>query len=101
MVFANAQVLLHQWRMGRISVKVVPGASRTEVTGWHGDAIKIRVKAPPVDGKANEAVVAYLAEKLGLKQNLITLVTGETSRLKIFDILDGNNAECTKKNLLK
>ena len=52
--------------MGRLSLKVVPGSSRDEVVGWLANALKVKVKAPPEKGRANEAVVALLADRLGI-----------------------------------
>ena len=69
--------------MGRISLKVVPGSSRDEVVGWLGDSLKVKVKAPPEKGRANEAVVALLAERLGLDASSITVVSGHGSPTKI------------------
>lgn len=58
------------------------GAKRTEVAGAHGDALKIRLAAPPVEGKANAELLRYLAEVFGVPQRAVTLVRGETSRRK-------------------
>lgn len=52
------------------------------MTGWHGDAVKIRLAAPPVDGAANAALVAFLAERIGLPRAAVTVVAGTTSRRK-------------------
>ena len=65
---------------------VQPRAGRTQITGRHGDALKIRVAAPPVDGRATEAARLALAEVLGVPPATVTLVTGESSRLKRFRI---------------
>jgi uncharacterized protein (TIGR00251 family) len=63
-------------------VHVQPGAKRTEVAGPFGDAIRIRVAAPPVDGAANDALVAFLAETLEVSKRAIRIVTGQTGRRK-------------------
>lgn len=65
-----------------LTLHVQPGARRTEVAGVHGDALKIRLAAPPVEGKANAALLRYLAEAFGVPQRAVTLVRGETSRQK-------------------
>jgi uncharacterized protein (TIGR00251 family) len=65
-----------------ISVHVQPGARRSEVVGGHGDALKLRVAAPPEDGKANRAVVALVAETLGVAPGAVELVSGASSRRK-------------------
>ena len=65
-----------------IQIHASPRASKTQIQGLHGDALKIRLKAPPVDGKANEALIGFLAETLGIPQRQITLLAGQTSRQK-------------------
>ncbi len=65
-----------------LSLHIQPGAKRTEVAGLHGDALKIRLAAPPVDGKANEALIAFLAKTLGVPKARVELVAGQTSRAK-------------------
>lgn len=69
-----------------LTVHVQPGAKRTEVVGEHGDALKIRLAAPPVDGKANDALLAFLAETLALPRREVSLRAGQTSRRKLVDI---------------
>lgn len=66
----------------RLSLKVVAGASRTEFAGRHGEAWKLRVAAPPVDGKANAAIIRFLAQLTGLKAADVVIVTGQTSPAK-------------------
>ena len=65
-----------------LSVKAVPNAPRNKFMGWLGDAAKIKLKAPPVEGKANEALIEFLSDQLGLPCNAITLERGATSRQK-------------------
>lgn len=72
-----------------INVRVQPGAKRSRVLGIHGDALKIAVAAPPVDGKANEALIGFLAELLGVRQSNIEVVRGATSRQKTILIRGG------------
>jgi len=67
----------------RLKVKVVPGASRTEVVGRLGEALKVRVAAPPEGGKANREVVALLAAKVGLPVAAVTVVSGQASPSKV------------------
>jgi len=69
-----------------ISVHAQPGAKRTEVAGVHGDALKIRVAAPALEDRANEALAAFIAEKLGIAKREVTLVRGAKSREKRFAI---------------
>lgn len=68
--------------MARIVVHVVPRAGRTTVAGRHGDAIKIKVGAPPVAGAANAELVRFLAERLGVARAAVILVAGGSSRRK-------------------
>lgn len=65
-----------------LSLHIQPGAKKTEVAGPHGEALKVRLGAPPVDGKANEALIAYLAERLGVPKARVILEAGQTSRSK-------------------
>jgi uncharacterized protein (TIGR00251 family) len=65
-----------------LCLHVQPGARRSEVAGLHGDALKIRLAAPPVEGKANAALLAFLAERLGLAKADVQLKSGMTSRRK-------------------
>ena len=65
-----------------LGVHVSPGAGRSAIIGRHGDALKVRVAAPPVEGRANAACVTLLARVLGLKENQVELVGGQTSRSK-------------------
>ena len=79
----------------RFGVRVQPRASRSEVAGLHGDALKVRVHAPPVDGAANEAVVAVVAEALGVPRRAVRIVSGETGRSKVVEVT-GVGAEAVR-----
>ena len=65
-----------------LTVRIQPKASRTELVGVHGEALKIRVTAPPVDGAANEALCQYLAERCGLPTQAVSIQVGLAARLK-------------------
>ena len=65
-----------------LQVHVQPRASRSEIAGLHGDAIKVRLRAPPVDGAANEELIRFLAELLDVRRDAVSLVSGATSRSK-------------------
>ncbi len=65
-----------------LPIKAVPNASRSEVVGWLGDSLKVKLKAPPVDGKANAELCRFLAEVLGLPKTAVTLATGASARQK-------------------
>ena len=79
---------------GRITLTlhIQPGAKKTEFAGLHGDALKIRLAAPPVDGKANEALVKFIAATLHLPKSSVMLKSGQTSRRKVLEI-SGATAE--------
>jgi uncharacterized protein (TIGR00251 family) len=70
----------------RITVHVVPRARATAIAGRHGDAVKIRLVAPPVEGAANEELVRFLAGRLGVSRSAVTVVAGHTTRRKIVAI---------------
>jgi hypothetical protein len=73
---------------GRITLTlhIQPGAKKTEVAGLHGDALKIRLAAPPVDGKANAALIEFVADRLGLAKSAVSFKSGQTSRRKVLEI---------------
>jgi uncharacterized protein (TIGR00251 family) len=71
-----------------LSVHVQPNARRTEIVGRHGDAIKIRVAAPPRDDRANEALVAFAAEVFGVRTGAVSIRSGGSSRHKRLQIDD-------------
>jgi len=70
----------------RLTLHIQPGARKTEIAGIHGDALKIRLAAPPVDGKANQALLAYLAQRFAVAQRQVSLKQGETARRKVVEI---------------
>jgi hypothetical protein len=65
-----------------IGVKVVPRAARDEIVGWLDGALKVRVRAPPQDGRANRALEQLLADALGLKNSAVTVASGHGSAHK-------------------
>jgi uncharacterized protein (TIGR00251 family) len=65
-----------------LRLHIQPGAKKTEVVGMHGEALKIRLAAPPVDGKANACLLSFLAERLGVAKSAVSLLSGESSRAK-------------------
>jgi hypothetical protein len=71
-----------------VEVKVVPGSSRTEIAGFLGDRIKIKVAAAPEKGKANAELVRFLAAKLGIKKRQVQVVSGQSSAIKQVRIED-------------
>ena len=69
-----------------LHLHVQPGAKKTAVSGLHGERIKIRLAAPPVEGKANAALITFLADAFGVPQRDVSLVRGEKSRDKVVRI---------------
>ena len=82
----------------RLSIKVQPGSSKNRVLGETGGEWKIAVTAPPVDGRANAAVIKLLAEWLGVSRSAVQIVKGETSRRKIVEI-EGITMEAASQRL--
>ena len=72
--------------MARLTVKVHPRAKRSALTGRLGDAWKLALAAPPVDGKANDECVRFFAELAGVPRSRVRIVMGLTSRLKVVEI---------------
>ncbi len=66
----------------RLMLHVQPGAKKTEFAGMYGDAMKIRLAAPPVEGKANQALCAFLADFCSVPKRNVYLLSGQTSRAK-------------------
>lgn len=66
----------------RLRLRIQPRASRSEVVGLHGDTIRIRLAAPPVDGAANEELVRHLAELFGVPRRAVEITAGHAGRLK-------------------
>ena len=69
-----------------LTLHLQPGAKRTQIAGIHGDALRIRIQAPPVEGKANAELVRYLAGAFGVPVRQVTLVRGDSSRHKVLRI---------------
>jgi len=83
-----------------LSVRAQPGAKKTAIVGVYGEAdaaqLKIAVQAPPVEGRANEALIAFLAQTLGVPKRSVELVAGELSRSKVFLLRGVQMAEVQK-----
>lgn len=76
-----------------LTLKVLPRSSRCEIIGLHGDALKIKVTAPPVDGRANEEIIEYLATALGIKKGKLSIVAGHASTRKTIAISGCNRQD--------
>jgi uncharacterized protein (TIGR00251 family) len=85
-----------------LAVRAQPGAKKTAITGVYGEGanaqLKIAVHAPPIEGRANQALIAFLAELFNLPKNAVELVTGELSRSKVL-LLRGVTEETAQKAL--
>ena len=79
----------------RLRLRVSPGSRKTELAGRYGDGWKVRVSAPPEDGRANDAVLALLAERVGLPRRSLAIISGRTSRDKVVEMtgIDRQEAE--------
>ena len=84
-------------RSTRLRLRVSPGSRRTELVGRYGDRWKIRVAAPPEDGRANEAVLELLAERLGLPRRALSIVSGHTARDKVVEMSGIDHDETERK----
>lgn len=82
----------------RLSVKVQPGSSKNRILGETAGEWKIAVTAPPVDGRANAAVVELLAARLGVARSAVRLVRGDTGRRKVIEV-SGITAEAAAQRL--
>jgi uncharacterized protein (TIGR00251 family) len=74
-------------------IRLHPGAKKNAITGLHDNALKIALNAPPIDGRANEALIAFLAERLAIPRAKIALIAGATSRSKTLRITGKSAAE--------
>ncbi|MBA7630825.1 hypothetical protein ES703_38350 [subsurface metagenome] len=68
-------------------VRVQPGASKNEIVGIQEDALKIKISAPPVQGKADKALIGFLAKELGVKKSEVEIISGHTSKIKKIKVL--------------
>ena len=85
-------------RTSLLRIHVIPNAKSDCVVGEHGDAVKIKLRAPAVEGKANAALIRFLAEQLGLPRQSIALERGHSSRDKLIRI-DGLTAEYVRARM--
>lgn len=82
-----------------ITVYLQPGAKKSEISGMHNGHVKIKVNSPPIDGKANEALILFLSEFLDIPKSKIKIISGEKSRIKKISIVSSMN-ENEIKNML-
>jgi len=83
--------------MARIAIKVHPRAKRTAITGRLGDAYKLDLKAPPVDGKANDECIRFFAELMGVPRSAVRIVQGAAGRMKVVEIEGVEMAEIERR----
>lgn len=81
-----------------VNIRAIPRASKDAIQGVLGDALKVRIQAPPVEGKANAYLIKFLSDHWGIPRNSITLISGETGRNKRLRI--SNPSEKLRKQLL-
>jgi uncharacterized protein (TIGR00251 family) len=82
----------------RLPLFVQPRASRSGVTGIHGGVLRVALKSPPVDGKANAELIKWIARKLGVPKSAVRIVSGQSGRRKMVDI-EGVDAEKVRREL--
>jgi len=80
-----------------LPVRVVPRASKDEIQGVHGDALKVRLQAPPVEGKANQALIRFLSDALDIPRAQFSIASGETGRNKAVLIAGINTQHLSEK----
>ncbi len=80
-----------------LDLHIQPGAKKSGVVGLHGDALKVRIDSPPIDGRANAALITFLAGALGVPKQSLAVVKGETSRRKTVRVAD---ASCDPEHLV-
>jgi uncharacterized protein (TIGR00251 family) len=81
----------------RLSVRLTPRAARDEVLGFEGGVLRVRVKAPPVEGRANDALLRLLAKVLGVRRSALAIVRGQTSRDKVVQVEGLDEAEARRR----
>jgi len=80
-----------------VELKTIPNAPRDEVCGWLGDALKVKVRAPALEGRANDALLEFLADRLGLPRSTVQLLQGAKSRRKVVRITGLDSAEVRRR----
>lgn len=79
----------------KIALKVTPGARKNEILGWEEDypqigrVLRVKIAAPPVEGKANKEIVAFMAKTLRIPKSSVELLHGSTGRIKLIEVPDG------------
>ena len=87
----------------KLALKVTPGAKKNEILGWEDDypqvgrVLKVKIAAPPVEGKANKEIVLFLAKALGVTKSSIEVVHGTSGRIKLVEIPDSTDLSVLEK----
>ncbi|OAM89668.1 DUF167 domain-containing protein [Termitidicoccus mucosus] len=84
----------------KLAIKAIPNAPRNEVAGWLGDALKVKVHAPALEGRANDELCEFIAATLGLPRRAVVVATGEKSRQKLLQIT-GLTLDAVKSRLAR
>jgi uncharacterized protein len=84
----------------RIAVQITPNAKKTEVVGVQGDALKLKLQAQPIEGKANEALVKYLAGVLSVPRGAVTITHGHTNKKKLIEVVSATLTPTDVEQLL-
>ncbi len=84
-----------------LALKIIPNAPQNEIVGWLGEALKVKIHAPALEGRANDELLEFLAEKLGLPRRCVTLLRGDKSRQKVVQLegLDASRLKTLLGNL--
>ena len=94
------QIVRESKRGAILTIHVVPRSARNEIAGIHGDALKVRLKAPPVEGAANAALIAFIAETLDVLPRQVKIISGHSSRHKVLSV-SGLSREVVEAKLAK
>jgi uncharacterized protein len=73
----------------QIKIKVTPRAKQNRILGWQGNVLRVHIMAPPVDGRANEALIKFLADEWGVAKSNVKIIRGQAGREKILEIPEG------------
>jgi uncharacterized protein (TIGR00251 family) len=84
----------------RIAVQITPNAKKTEVVGVLEDALKLKLQAQPIEGKANEALVKYLAKVLSVPRSAVTITHGHTNKRKLVEVVSATLTPADVERLL-
>ncbi len=91
-------VVIHETPTGAtFAVRIHPRAKKDAITGELGDALKVSLTAPPIDGKANQACIDFFAKLLMVPRSSVTIASGQTSRAKVIRVVGLSREEVTRR----